>query len=536
MSADPQRLFAAREARLAALEALPRTLWLSGLTHAQGILEPRLAALVALRDALIDGRVPASDAWGWPSPDIVAALCDTFRTLDLAAYCSARRELTDTVLLSLLFHLDFIDDYRDRGATAARAIRMAVEAFESDWQDRRGQMDELIDVFGKLPDDGKNARWDLIPGLLRSEGWREVVRIRRLLERLPELARCIRRLGRAQPADEIDAAQRDPVTVLEDAIARRTESRSVRVPDMPGETRGIHRADRIARMLPAEAVLLGHPVLRLVWHARRAERTLLCYEDDDRLHEVHQLDAPVLQARPDLQADRRLEMGPLLVCVDTSGSMQGGAGQVAKAVVLEAVRTAHDQGRACHVFAFGGPDEVVELDVAVDASGIERLIHFLGQGFRGGTDICGPLDRALARLEQQAWQRADLLIASDGEFGATPELVARLDAAKAALGLRAQGVLIGDRETIGLLEVADDIHPVRDWRRYGDDAHAHGSGDSPLHTHRLTALYFPGALRTPENRDATVSGEAASSAVRAGLRRDQVQPGSIQKPDPADTP
>ena len=34
-----------------------------------------------------------------------------------------------------------------------------------------------------MPDDGKNARWDLIPGLLRSEGWREVVRIRRLLER-----------------------------------------------------------------------------------------------------------------------------------------------------------------------------------------------------------------------------------------------------------------------------------------------------------------------------------------------------------------
>ncbi len=515
-------LFESREARLAALDALPRTVWLGGLTHSQGGLEPRLAMLVALRSALIDGRVPPAASWSWPVPAIAAALCECLAELDLAAYCTARQELTDTVLLSLLFHLDLIVDYRDRGAGDARAVQMALDAFASDWQNRRGQMDELIDVFGKLPDDGKNTRWDLIPGLLRSEGWREVVRIRRLLERLPELAACIRRLGRARPSEEPDDASREQVTVMEEAVARRTERRTVRVPDMPGETLGLHRADRIARMLPAEAMLLGHPGLRLVWHARRAERTLLCYEDDDRMQEVRHTEAPVQQLRLDPQHDRRLEMGPLLVCVDTSGSMQGSAGQVAKAVVLEAVRAAHMQGRACHVFAFGGPDEVVNLEVEVDAEGIRRLIHFLGQGFRGGTDICGPLEQSIECLEQQCWRMADLLIASDGEFGATPELVSRLDAAKSALGLRVQGVLIGDRETIGFLEVADDIHPVRDWRRYGDDAH--GKGDSPLHTHRLTALYFPGALRNPENRDATVSGEVASAAVRAGLRRGQKMP------------
>lgn len=37
-------------------------------------------------------------------------------------------------------------------------------------------------------------------------------------------------------------------------------------------------------------------------------------------------------------------------------------------------------------------------------------------------------------------------------------------------------------------------------------------------------MYFPGALRTPENRDATVSGERASLAVRAGLHRGEPLP------------
>ena len=58
-----------------------------------------------------------------------------------------------------------------------------------------------------------------------------------------------------------------------------------------------------------------------------------------------------------------------------------------------------------------------------------------------------------------------------------------------------QGVLVGDRETLGLLEVCDDIHWVRDWRRYASDAReAHADGFTPVHSKSLTALYFPNAL------------------------------------------
>jgi hypothetical protein len=137
----------------------------------------------------------------------------------------------------------------------------------------------------------------------------------------------------------------------------------------------------------------------------------------------------------------------------------------------------------------------------------------MGQSFRGGTDITGPLERALAKLEESDWQLADLLVASDGEFGATPALAERLRQAKAGQGLRVQGVLIGDRETLGFLEIADDIFWVRDWRRYGTS-----DSGSPVHSKSLTATYFPGALRSPENRAATVRGEAAAEALR--LRRD----------------
>ena len=476
-------------------------------------MESRLKALSDFRATLMDGRLPPVDAWAWPEPRISAPLADTMGSLGLAGYCAGQETLADQVLMSLLFHLDLIVDYIDRGATTPQAVDRAITAFADDWKQRCDQLDEWVDVFGLLPDGSKNTRWDLLCGLLRSEGWREVVRIRRLIECLPELACIIRQLGRARQTEETDEQRSSTAQVMEQATAQCAESRTIHVPDLPGETRGICRSDRIGRMLPAEAMLLGHPRLRLVWHARRAERTLLTYEDDDRLQEIHLHEALVWQPHPQPKFDKRLEMGPMLVCVDTSGSMQGGAEAVAKATVLEAVRVAHAQKRPCHIFAFGGPDEVMEMELTVDTEGIERLIGFLGQTFRGGTDICGPLDKAITKLEDQRWQLADLLIASDGEFGATSDVVARLENAKQELGLRVQGVLIGDRETIGLLEVADSVYWVRDWRRYG------GSGaDSPVHSKSLTAMYFPGALRSPEVRKETVSGAAGAAAVRGGVQ------------------
>ena len=72
-------------------------------------------------------------------------------------------------------------------------------------------------------------------------------------------------------------------------------------------------------------------------------------------------------------------------------------------------------------------------------------------------------------------------------------------------------ILVGDRETVGFLEIADDIYWLRDWRRYGS-----GETQLPGATRSLTATYFPGALRTPDSHDRTVSGAQAAKAVAAG--------------------
>ena len=102
--------------------------------------------------------------------------------------------------------------------------------------------------------------------------------------------------------------------------------------------------------------------------------------------------------------------------------------------------------------------------------------------------------QAIAAVHEAAWHDADLVIASDGEFGCTPATLAALDEAKACQGLRVHGILVGDRETMGLLQVSDHIHWVRDWREALPTAGGSAGVFSPVHSKSLTALYFPGAL------------------------------------------
>ena len=102
-----------------------------------------------------------------------------------------------------------------------------------------------------------------------------------------------------------------------------TEWRDIPVRHLPAQTRGIERSGRVSRMLPSEAVLLPHPRLRLIWFARHAERTLLTYQDDDTLREPVAVQRQTWRPTTRPQPERKLEMGPMILCVDTSGSNAG---------------------------------------------------------------------------------------------------------------------------------------------------------------------------------------------------------------------
>jgi uncharacterized protein with von Willebrand factor type A (vWA) domain len=469
------------------LAALPKALWLPGIVNSAGSSERRLTDLARWRTALDAGDLPPRDAH-FGDPAALHALRTVVGELNLPLLARGTPAVTEQLLRTLLFHLDRLID-RPLHEARADAIKRVAGDFRAEWQQEKADWESVLALMQGLGDLA-HLRWDALKGLLRRREWREAERLSALMARRPELAALIARIGRSERTAAAALPTPAPPDVGADRQRQGLRAVETRLPDAPGELRGIRLAGHLERMLGSEAQQIRHPVLHKLWRAKRAEARLLTYDSvavlTDWRADPH---APPREAVAPPPPQPRVR-GPMLIALDTSGSMQGAPEQIAKAVVLEAMRVAHRERRGCKVIAFGGPGELIERDLAFSPDGLHALLDLIGQGYDGGTDVQAPIERAVAAVHEARWASADLLVVSDGEFGCTPATLMALDGARERLGLRVQGVLIGDRETMGLLEVCDHIHWLKDWRRDGPA----GTTFSPVHSQSLTALFFPQAL------------------------------------------
>ena len=82
----------------------------------------------------------------------------------------------------------------------------------------------------------------------------------------------------------------------------------------------------------------------------------------------------------------RRHRGPIVAVFDTPSWMHGVPETVTKALVLEALSTAHAERRRCYAYTFSGPGQTAEQELDLPTEGIGRLLDFLGMSFHGGTD------------------------------------------------------------------------------------------------------------------------------------------------------
>ena len=473
------------------LQSLPRGLWLPSLVNSSGERGQRLTDVAVWLRALTAGELPPAAA-DFGDAAATPPLREAVAGLGLPALCRHTPALAEQVLRTALWHLDRIAGHQPR-LTRAQAIQRAAHDFRDEWQPQTVGLDEDLALLRGLGDLAP-LQWDTLRGQLRSREWQAARRASEWLQQMPALAELLRRLGRRERADAAPPAAAPPAA---DRPHARHALRAVttRLPDAPGEITGIRFSGRIEGMLPSEAAMLRHPVLKRLWRARQAEARLLAWQSEAVLTDWRPDPLALMRSTTAAPVPEPLERGPIVLCLDTSGSMRGAPENIAKAVVIAALRVAHQGGRPCRLLAFGGAGELLETDLDLERGGLQPLLELMGRSFDGGTDVQTPIERAVQSVHDARWSGADLLIVSDGEFGCTPGTLDSLESARARLGLRVHGVLAGDRETLGLLEVCDHIHWVRDWRRYADAAAGgDGRGFSPVHSRSLTAMYFPGAL------------------------------------------
>jgi len=495
--------------RDAALERLPDALYAAVVTGPGHDLDARIAGVAELRAALLAGSVPPTHSLPWPASPIKEKVAAWLNESGLPRYCRDQPDLTDAVMLSVIEESTAAahrterkteDIFRELVEIEAKrrkpqqagglakpkraelpltageknTLRVQAEqrataqsgddaasALAAAWGERLRAWAAIEEVFGEL---GSmcGLGWDLSRTVLRHTGWQDAKRLADLLKKLPQIQDVVRQLGRMQSTEKPDET---PILERLFGPVRRApaELRDIDTPIVPHDTRGVERSGDIARMLPSEAVLFIRPALRLLWHAKRAERALATYHVRGVEKEQLIADDTGTEARDAERKKRKHERGPIIVCLDTSGSMQGAPETVAKAVTLEAVRIANAEKRDCFLYAFSGPAQVAEFDLSVKRGGVQALLEFLGCSFHGGTDVAEPIARALKRVESAKWSRADAIIVSDGEFPVPSATSAAVASARKTLHLRVHGLLIGAGHSEAMTVLCDPIHVFKDW-------------------------------------------------------------------------
>ena len=212
----------------------------------------------------------------------------------------------------------------------------------------------------------------------------------------PHLQEIIQIMGRAEEAPTKRMDNNVPFNYLPQLISTS--------PSME-ETKGVQLGNRIPSALPSELVLLSDDNTDSLFYYHFAT------------HGLQQWSAKPPQVRPIVQhheqEQKRLEKGPLIVCIDTSQSMSGRNENVAKGALLEIVQLAHRQHRSCFLISFSIRANCFDASAPGSDKEVRRFIE---SAFCGGTDGNDMLKEILRLLKTQKYELADVLIISDFEW------------------------------------------------------------------------------------------------------------------------
>ncbi len=209
------------------------------------------------------------------------------------------------------------------------------------------------------------------------------------------------------------------------------KKKATKIPEASkNEVHGTHRSNDLMRMLPSELVNLEDETLEVLFYARLLEHNLLTYELQG-----------VTYINGEEQQTSQKRTGPVVACLDTSGSMAGAPLLKAKASLLAIANILKQEQRSLHVLLFGSNGELKEFSMN-EVNNSSGLLSFLQQSFGGGTDFETPLKRALEIIKNdEDFIKADILMISDGDCILSTEFIGSLDTEKNLLDCSIYSVL-----------------------------------------------------------------------------------------------
>jgi uncharacterized protein with von Willebrand factor type A (vWA) domain len=260
-----------------------------------------------------------------------------------------------------------------------------------EWLDMIRSINESLDVLGIEP----GVLWDNSAGSLSSQ---DVAFLKEWTKYLKDDDN-IRRL-----CDLIGRMRSDSESSIEEQVIVSTAIETT-VPDVSSreEIVGLEFGRMLEDMLPQELSLLGDTDMSVLFDLRFVENRLMCFSKQGYVSIEEQYENEETVSSDDT------EKGPLIICVDTSGSMAGAPENIAKALTLSLASKAVSQKRNCYLINFSTSIHTTDL---TPPKGFKDLIEFLKLSFHGGTDASPALIHSI-EMTKNGYEKADVLVISD---------------------------------------------------------------------------------------------------------------------------
>ena len=275
--------------------------------------------------------------------------------------------------------LDYLDEISDENIP--QDIVQKLKTFQATLQKVSDKYDEMAEFLALCPDAGFN--YEQLESLQRQGT--DFISLAKQLQHNQAIKDLAKKMGRNYIAEE--------------------KKRQIKIPQASkSEVHGTHRSDDLMRLLPSELANLEDEDLEMLFYAKLLEKNLITYQLSG-----------ITNVTQDESYQQPKTTGPVVACLDTSGSMGGEPINKAKALLFAIANILKQEKRSLYVILFGSSGQLKEyrLDGAEDLAG---LLHFLEQGFDGGTDFKTPLQRSMQIIgSQDTYIKADILMLSDGD-------------------------------------------------------------------------------------------------------------------------
>ena len=272
-------------------------------------------------------------------------------------------------------------------------IETILNALGKEWE--KACDDKAVERKKKLIEDNQ-LRWERHIKEHGLSDYEERRKVEHFFYSFPELKDLLQIIGREQPKreDEMDDTIRRYLPLLPSP------------PQPSAEAEEIGNGDDLQHLLPSETAILSDHYTESLFYYKYATKQLQLFANRPK-NESHFKKEQTQMKKP------RLENGPIIVAVDTSGSMSGKPLMIAYSVLTQLLRLARRQKRKVFLMSFSVRAKFLDLSFPRNWM---RLKAFLEDRFTGGTDGEEMLNRSIEMLQSKSFSMADVLIISDFYF------------------------------------------------------------------------------------------------------------------------